>query len=157
MMQGLYRLEHLMRLFQMSAVGKKELRQRIALPLLNEMFDWMNEKIQPFTPSSPIYKALNYSLKLKKELMVYTENSKLHSDNNHVENKIRPVAIGRKNYIFMGSHTSAQRSAMLYSFFLSCKLNNINPEEWLEYVLLRINNPKASELHNLLPIRGKKA
>jgi len=157
MMQRLYRLEHLMRLFQISAEGKKELRQRIAVPLLNEMFDWMNEKILTFTPSSPIYKALNYSLKLKKELMVYTENGKLHIDNNHVENKIRPVAIGRKNYIFMGSHESAQRSAMLYSFFLSCKLNNINPEEWLEDVLLRINNTKASELHNLLPNRWKKA
>ena len=74
-----------------------------------------------------------------------------------LENKIRPVAIGRKNYMFMGSHESAQRTAMLYSFFLSCKVNHIDPEEWLSDVLLRINDTKKSQLQNLLPNRWKKS
>ena len=74
-----------------------------------------------------------------------------------VENKIRPMAIGRKNYMFMGSHESAQRTAMLYSFILSCKVNKIDPEEWLSDVLSRINSTKKSELRNLLPNRWSKS
>jgi len=64
--------------------------------------------------------------------MCYTNDGQLHIDNNPVENKIRPTVIGKKNYLFMGSHDAAQRSAMIYSFLISCKANNINPEEWLE-------------------------
>jgi hypothetical protein len=57
----------------------------------------------------------------------------------------------------MGSHDAAQRSAMIYSFLISCKANNINPEEWLEDVLIRINSTKKSELADLLPNRWKKS
>lgn len=156
-MQRVYRLEHLLRQFNIDVEGKKKLRQKIALPMLKEMFSWMKQEITQQRPSSPIYKALQYTLKIEKELMEYTENGSLHIDNNLVENSIRPIAIGRKNYMFMGSHEGARRSAMLYSFMLSCKLNGINEEEWLEDVLCRINSTKQSELVNLLPHRWKKS
>lgn len=156
MMQRVYRLEHWLRIYQINPEGKQNLRQKIAVPLLNEMFDWMEEKMKKHTPKSSIYKALQYTVKRRKELMTYTEDGHLHIDNNLVENKIRPTVVGKKNYMFMGSHESAQRTAMIYSFFLSCKANNINPEEWLEDVLLRINDTKKSEIINLLPNNWKK-
>jgi transposase len=130
-MQRVYRLEHWMRVLQIDAEGKKKLRQKIAVPLLNAMFDWMEKETQRHIPKSAIYEALQYSIKLRKQLMAYTEDGHLHIDNNLVENKIRPAVIGKKNYLFMGSHEAAQRSAMIYSFMLSCKANNINPEAWL--------------------------
>jgi transposase len=151
MMQRIYRLEHWLRVYQISPLGKQKLRQKIAVPMLNEMFDWMESEIKKHTPKSPIHKALQYAVKRRTELMKYTENGNLHIDNNLVENKIRPTVIGKKNYMFMGSHDSAHRTAMIYSFFLSCKANGINPEKWLQDVLLRINDTKKSELKTLLP------
>ena len=72
-------------------------------------------------------------------------------DNNLVENAIRPTAIGRKNYLFAGSNESAQRTAMIYTFFSVCKQYQIDPEIWLNDVLNRIQNCKIPELGLLLP------
>ena len=83
--------------------------------------------------------------------MIYTGNGKLNIDNNPVENCIRPIAIGRKNYLFAGSHEAAQRSAMLYSLMGTCKLNGINPFIWLRDVLQRITNHPQENLQELLP------
>ena len=85
--------------------------------------------------------------KLKRVL----EDGRLELDNNPVENKIRPLALGRKNYLFAGSHHAAQRIAMMYSFFASCKLNDVNPREWLTYVLENVNDTKITDIHTLLP------
>jgi transposase len=151
MMQRIYRLEALMGKHKSTCDRRRTLRQLIAVPLLNELFDWMEKEYPQTTPKSAIGRAISYSLERKTQLMAYTGNGMLHIDNNPVENKIRPMAIGKKNYMFMGSHEAAQRSAMLYSFFLSCKLNQIDPEMWLADVLSRIQITKASELHTLLP------
>jgi transposase len=156
-MQRIYRLEHWLRVLKLNEESKKKLREKIAVPMLNDMFDWMEQVINKTTPQSPIYKALQYSIKRRKELMCYVHDGKLHIDNNPVENKIRPTVIGKKNYLFMGSHDAAQRSAMIYSFLISCKANNINPEEWLEDVLSRINGTKKSELVHLLPHKWKRS
>ena len=72
-------------------------------------------------------------------------------DNNLIENKIRPLALGRKNYLFAGSHDAAQRIAMMYSFFGSCKAHDINPYEWLKGILEKIPETKLSDLESLLP------
>ncbi len=70
---------------------------------------------------------------------------------NWVENTIRPVALGRKNYMFAGSHNGAQRAAMMYSFFGTCQKNNVNPYLWLKKVLEIIPDHKANKLEELLP------
>ena len=70
---------------------------------------------------------------------------------NLVENAIRPSTLGRKNHLFAGSHDAAQRAAMFYSFFGTCRRNNINPYEWLKDVLDRIQDHKANKLDELLP------
>jgi transposase len=72
-------------------------------------------------------------------------------DNNLVENAIRPVAIGRKNYLFAGSHEAAKRTAIIYTFFSTCKMANINPEEWIVDVLSRIQDTKIPAIHTLFP------
>src|SRR6201999_3261188 len=117
-----------------------KLRQEEALPILNALGTWMKTAYTEVTPKSAIGKALAYSIKRWPELMVYTSDPKLNIDNNPVENSIRPVAVGRKNYLFAGSHEAAQRSAMLYSLLGTCKLHGINPLIWLKDVLQRINN-----------------
>jgi hypothetical protein len=63
----------------------------------------------------------------------------------------RQIVLGRKNYLFAGSHEGAQRSAMFYTFFGNCKINNINPEKWLEYIITNISELKVSQLHELFP------
>jgi transposase len=85
------------------------------------------------------------------KLTQYIHNPLLEIDNNLVENAIRPTVLGRKNYLFSGSHQGAERSAMIYSFIGSCKINNINPCEWLADVLVKIKDTKASQLYTLLP------
>ena len=155
--QRLYRLEHWMRVFKVSPEKIVLLRQKIATPILEELKAWMLQTIvdPKVLPSSPIADAIKYTLKLWNELTVYTTDYKLQIDNNLVENKIRPVAIGRKNYLFMGSHQHAQYSAMMYSFFASCALNGLNPEQWLQDVIENIASTPKEEIYTLLPNQWK--
>jgi hypothetical protein len=83
--------------------------------------------------------------------MLYTTDGKLEIDNNLIENVIRPVALGRKNYLFAGNHEAAQRSAMLYSFMGTCKLRTVEPQQWLKTTLSKLPDHKANSLHLLLP------
>jgi len=89
-------------------------------------------------PKSPIGEAIAYSLNRWQRLSAYVNNGRLNIDNNPVENSIRPVAIGRKNYLFAGSHEAAKRSAMLYSLLGTAKMHGVEPYAWLEEVLKRI-------------------
>ena len=102
-------------------------------------------------PKSAIAKALQYSIGRWHELNIYTTDGKLNIDNNPVENSIRPVAIGRKNYLFAGSHEAAQRSAMLYSLMGTCKLHDVNPFVWLRDVLKRLPAHHINLIDQLLP------
>jgi hypothetical protein len=83
--------------------------------------------------------------------MVYLNNGNLHIDNNAVENSIRPIAIGRKNYLFANNHESAQRAAIIYTFMAICKKHNVNPYHWLKDTLLVIDQTNIQNLHSLLP------
>ncbi len=85
------------------------------------------------------------------KLSLYATDGKLEIDNNLVENVIRPVALGRKNYLFAGSHEAAQRSAMLYSFMGTCKLRGVEPLQWLKTTLSKLPDHKANKLIELLP------
>lgn len=128
-----------------------KLRQAEAKPLLEQLGKWMKDEYVNVLPKSVIGKALGYSIQRWNELMVYTSDAKLNIDNNPVENSIRPIAIGRKNYLFAGSHEAAQRSAMLYSLLGTCKLQQVNPFVWLKDVLQRINNHPINRIDELLP------
>jgi transposase len=131
------------------------IRQEEALPILKALGQWMMDEYPSVLPQSAIGKAIHYCLQRWDKLSLYVTDGKLEIDNNLVENAIRPVAIGRKNYLFAGSHRAAQNTAMLYSFLGTCKINNINPQEWLEDVLDRIPQQKVNKLDELLPHKWK--
>lgn len=127
------------------------LRMEQAVPVLNELKTWLIENYKMVLPSSVIGKAIAYNLSLWDKLVVYVQDGRLQPDNNAVENSVRPLSLGRKNWMFAGSHQGAQRGAMLYSFMGSCKMNGINPQEWLMDILERLPTYKANKLHELLP------
>ena len=126
-------------------------RQEKALPILKALFDWAREQQKQALPKSPLGKALYYLLQREEKLMVYCQDGRLQIDNNLVENSIRPLALGRKNYLFAGSHQAAQRIAMMYSFFASCKKQGVNPYRWLKTVLERIPDHPINKIEELLP------
>lgn len=80
----------------------------------------------------------------------------LEIENNLIENAIRPIALGRKNYLFAGSHKAARRAATIYSFFGMCKYNNLNPHNWLKETLAKISDTKISDLAPSFQLEFKK-
>ena len=147
----LYDIERKARQQQLNTAKTKELRQQEALPVLQKFEQWMKEEYVKVAPKSAIGAALYYSMDKWKELSIYITDGKLNIDNNVIENSIRPIAIGRKNYLFAGSHAAAQRSAMLYSLLGTCKLQNINPYIWLKDVLKRLPAHPINKIEELLP------
>jgi transposase len=147
----LYDIERKAKQHSLTAEQLLQLRQSEARPLLERLGAWMKEQYMQVLPKSVIGKALGYSIERWAELMIYTTDAKLNIDNNPVENSIRPIAIGRKNYLFAGSHEAAQRSAMLYSLLGTCKLHQVNPFLWLKDVLQRINDQPINKVAELLP------
>ena len=133
-----------------------KLRQEEAVPVLKTLKEWMLKELPKLLPTSPVGKAMTYFLKRYDKLIVYTTNADLRIDNNRVENAVRPVAIGRKNYLFAGSHDAAQRAAMIYSLFATCRYHQINPYDWLKDVLERMHLYTTSNLAELLPQNWKK-
>lgn len=149
--QKLYALERKAKEHSLTAEQLTELRLKEALPILEALHEWMKDQYNQVAPKSSIGKALAYSLKFWGRLVRYTENGNWHIDNNLVENSIRPVALGRKNYLFAGSHNGAQWAAMMYSFLGTCKLNEVNPHEWLKHTLNKIPDTPVNRLDYLLP------
>jgi len=149
--QRLYAMERKARESQVNRHTLKRYRQLYALPILNETESKLKEMSFEVLPKSAIGKAIAYTLKLYPNLKRYVEDGKYEIDNNNIENAVRPLALGRKNYLFAGSHQSAQHAAMMYSFFASCKANNVNPYTWLNDVLNRLPEYKANKTYQLLP------
>jgi transposase len=129
----------------------KSYRGQHAVAVLQELHELLKELFIKSLPNSPLGKAIAYTLNRWEKLCVYTTNGLLQIDNNLIENSIRPVALGRKNYLFAGSHERAQDAAMLYSLFATCRLHHINPEQWLTHFFENINTTPKEQLHLLLP------
>lgn len=150
-MQQLYMIEREARENGLSFEQRKELRVEQSLPVLQELEKWMKEQLPDILPKSSIGQAITYTLGLWNRLTRYIENGQVEIDNNLIENSIRPVALGRKNYLFAGSHEAAQQAAMIYSFLGTCKINNVEPLSWLKDVLQRIQDHSIQKLDELLP------
>ena len=116
---------------------------------------WMKQQYLTLLPSSPLRDAIAYALRHWKGLSHYTTDGMLNIDNNPVENSIRPVALGRKNFLFAGSQRGAERIAIIYSLIGTCKMNNVNPYEWLKDVLERLNDYPVNKIADLLPHNWK--
>ena len=109
------------------------------------------EKASQIDPKSPLMEAFNYSLNRWESLCRYTQDGRLSIDNNSAERSVRGVGIGRKNYMFFGSDSGGDRAAILYSLIESCKLNGIDAQRYLHYVLERIADYPINRVHELLP------
>jgi len=149
--QKLYHIERRAREQELSAEQRHKLRLDESLPIMNELGKWMAAQVRTTLPKSPFGKALIYTVSRWDNLMNYLKDGYLEIDNNLVENAIRPTALGRRNYLFAGSHTGAQSAAMFYSFFATCKHNNVDPFTWLKKVLEIIPDYPANKLSDLLP------
>ena len=154
--QVLYAIERRCREQALPFDKVKAVRQAEALPVLQRLGVWMKEQYVSVLPKSAIGKALGYSIERWNRLSEYINDGRLHIDNNPVENSIRPVALGRKNYLFAGSHEAAKRSGMLYSLLGTCKMHGIEPYAWLKDVLHRIADHPINRIAELLPHRYKK-
>ena len=132
MIQQLYAVERQTAQDNLTAEQIKELRLAESLPIINEMGKWIFEEIKATLPKSQIGKAMAYAYARWDALSAYLYDGSLLIDNNQIENAIRPVALGRKNYLFAGSHEAAERAAMIYSFFAICKKHEVNPFNWLK-------------------------
>jgi transposase len=151
LMRKLYMIEREARENNLSFDQRKELRIEQSLPILKELEKWMKEQLPEVLPKSSIGQAIAYTLGLWNRLTRYTDNGQVEIDNNLIENSIRPVALGRKNYLFAGSHEAAQQAAMIYSFLGTCKINKVEPYSWLKETVNRIPDQSIQKLDELLP------
>lgn len=149
--QELYNIERFARANNFTIVDRFDVRQEESVPILNNMQRWLKENIVQVVPQSAIGKAISYSLARWDKLMIYAGDGRLEIDNNLVENSIRPIAIGRKNYLIAGSHDAARRAAMIYSLLGTCKLKGVEPFAWLKNVFDILPDWKANRLEELLP------
>jgi transposase len=127
-----------------------------SVPIFNELTGWVKEQIPKLTTlRSPIGKALAYFSEREKQLGMYLHDGMLLMDTNLIENAIRPIALGRNNFLFAGSHDAAQNAAMIYSLLATCKLHEVNAYDWLKYVLTAMPTFPASRIQELLPQNWK--
>lgn len=149
--QKLYAFERKATEKQLTHEQRHAYRLENSQPIMEELIKWLIQEYSQTTDKSPIGKAVRYSLNQWEKLRAYLYDGALEIDNNKIENSIRPLAIGRKNYLFAGSQQGAKRAAMFYSFFGTCKKNDVNPYKWLKATLDVIADTKPSQLDNLLP------
>jgi transposase len=151
----LYKIEEDARKEKLTSEERKQLRQREAKPVLEKLQAWLIQTKSQVPPESAIGKAINYTLKQWPYLIKYVDHGEVEIDTNWVENEIRPFALGRRNWLFVGNERSAQIGALFYSLIQSAKLNNINPRIYLHYLLTQVHalRRKEVEARNLLPHR----
>ncbi|HDP9375622.1 TPA: IS66 family transposase, partial [Escherichia coli] len=134
-----------------SAEQRLAARKARAAPLMQSLYDWIQTQMKTLSRHSDTAKAFAYLLKQWEALNVYCSNGWVEIDNNIAENALRGVAVGRKNWLFAGSDSGGEHAAVLYSLIGTCRLNNVEPEKWLRYVIEHIQDWPANRVRDLLP------
>jgi transposase len=150
---ALYEIEREAREKKLTAGDRRQLREQRAKPIAESLRQWLTRQRGQVPDGSATRKAINYSLGRWAALTRYLEDGDLPIDNNHIENKIRPVALGRNNWLFAGSLRAGQRAAAVMSLIQSAKLNGHDPYRYLKDVLERLPTQPASRIEDLLPYR----
>jgi transposase len=150
----LYRIEHLADALQLSPDERASLRQERSQPVLAKLKRWLLSTLANEPPSSDLAKATGYLLNQWTALSQFIKDGRLDLDNNLCEQQMRDIALGRKNYLFAGSHDAARRAAALYSLMRSCAQRRVPPLPYLTDVLRKLADGwKQSRLDELLPHR----
>jgi len=127
------------------------MRQRDAVPLLASLQAWMRATLATVSAKSELAAAFNYSLKRWEALTRYSHDGTIEIDNNAAERAMKGPVLGRKNWLFAGSHDGGERAAAMYSLLETAKLNGIDPEAYLRQVLQRISELPINRIGQLLP------
>jgi transposase len=138
---------------ELTVEARAGLRQAEAKPLLDECFDWLFATRRKTADGSALAKAIDYSLKRWPALIRYADSGDLPIDNNPVENAIRPIAIGKKNWLFAGSERAGKRAAAIQSLIGTARLNGLDPAAWLRDTLEKLPTWPNSQIDELLPLR----
>ena len=139
---------------ELGVAQRQALRRREAKPLLDALFAWLYATRQGVADGSAMAKAIDYSLKRWEALIRYADSGDLPIDNNPVENAIRPIAIGKKNWLFTGSERAGKRVAAIQSLIGTAQLNGLDPAAWLRETLEKLPAWPNSRIDEPLPLRS---
>jgi transposase len=127
------------------------LRQKKAKPILNELEQWLHSQLPKISGKSPLASAIRYALNRMSKTQPYLDNGFLKLDNNTMERAVRPVAIGGKNWMFVGSQRGGKAKAIAFTLIETAKLNGIDLQAWLTDALSGITDHKINRIDELLP------
>ena len=131
------------------------LRQAKAKPVFDDLEDWLQLQLPRISGKTPLAQAIRYALGRMPKGRAYLNNGMLELDNNICERSIRPIALGRKNYLFMGSVGGGKAAAIAYTLIETAKMNSVDPEAWLTWVLERVADHKINRIDELMPWNWK--
>jgi transposase len=151
----LYEIESEVR--ELDVDERRRIRKLKAKLIADDLHAWLLAQRQRVPEGSATAKAIDYSLNRWKALTRYLDDGRLPADNNWIENRIRPIALGRNNWLFAGSLRAGQRAAAIMSLIGSAKMNELDPYAYLSDVLMRLPTHSASRIAELLPHRWKVA
>ena len=137
---------------ELANAERQALREREALPKLQAMQDWLQRTRDTVADGGGLARAIDYSLKRWTALSRYAQSAILPIDNNPVENVIRPIALGKKNWLFTGSERSGRSAAAIQSLLATAKLNDLEPAAWLKDTLEKLPSWPNSRIDELLPL-----
>jgi len=127
------------------------LRQARAKPIFDDLETWLQAQLPKLSGKSKLAEAIRYALNRMPKARAYLDDGRLELDNNICERSIRPVALGRKNYLFMGSIGGGKVAAIAYTLIETAKMNDVDPEAWLTWVLERLPDHKINRIDELMP------
>ncbi|MCB1872579.1 MAG: IS66 family transposase [Gammaproteobacteria bacterium] len=130
---------------------RRSVREARAGPLLAELKIWLQKQLSMVSAKSSLAQAIGYTLVRWTALTRYLSNGQIEIDNNAAERSLRTVALGRKNYLFAGSDAGGERAALIYTLIGTARLNGINPQDYLAYVIERIADHPINRVNELLP------
>lgn len=150
---ALYQVESRIRAQQLSKADKLACRQEYSKPITERIFAWCHEQINKpeLTPKDPLRKALAYTLKREQELKVFLKNPEVPLDTNHLERGLRPIPMGRKNWMFCWTEVGAEQVGIIQSLIATCQLHGIDPTTYLVDVLQRVAVHPAKRVEELTP------
>lgn len=152
----LYQTETQIREKLLEGEAKVAYRQKNAYPVLQKIECWIKNNQSLVKIDSPMDKAMRYTYGRMEQLSVYVTQAEFCIDNNPVERSIRPLTLNRKNVLFSGSHEAAHSAAIFFTLFGCCKENNVNPESWMQDVLIRVKECPPDDYSSLLPFNWNK-